>query len=256
MASCLSTGNISSFRLIISMIYYIFTKNILAKICETGGVGKGFNWAIVWWRRRRWRRRWWWGRWFHCWSSLGWAATSQACSESASISLFPTRLTTQIVIFVVIVVLLLIIWSDFFLLPKIFSPTLIIIRPLCLYLYWWQIFFDEDVFVFLMNESDSGDDAGGRVWLWGISELQCLSLFTQISIFNVYIDFCFFRCLHHHLFFLMFTPFSVFSMLYRPLLFSMFCINICFLMFTPISFFFNVYISTSVFFNVCINNCF
>ena len=198
MASCLSTGNISSFRLIISMIYYIFTKNILAKICETGGVGKGFNWAIVWWRRRRWRRRWWWGRWFHCWSSLGWAATSQACSESASISLFPTRLT----IFVVIVVLLLIIWSDFFLLrliriwsvkiPKIFSPNLIIIRPLCLYLYWWQIFFDEDVFVFFMNESDSGDDAGGRVWLWGISELQCLSLFTQISIFNVYIDFCFF----------------------------------------------------------------
>ena len=43
-----------------------------------------------------------------------------------------------------------------------------------------------------MNESDSGDDDEGRVWLWGISELQCLSLFTQISIFNVYIDFCFF----------------------------------------------------------------
>ena len=60
-----------------------------------------------------------------------------------------------------------------------------------------------------MNESDSGDDDEGRVWLWGISELQCLSLFTQISIFNVYIDFCFFRCLHHHLF-LMFTPISFF----------------------------------------------
>ena len=95
--------------------------------------------------------------------------------------------------------------------PKIFSPTLIIIRPLCLYLYWWQIFFDEDVFVFFMNESDSGDDDEGRVWLWGISELQCLSLFTQISIFNVYIDFCFFDVCIIICFFLMFTPFSVFS---------------------------------------------
>ena len=73
------------------------------------------------------------------------------------------------------------------------------------------------------------------MWLWGISELQCLSLFTQISIFNVYIDFCFFD-VWIIICFLMFPPFSVFSMLYRPLLFWMFCINTCFLMFTPISF--------------------
>ena len=39
MASCLSTGNIFSFGL----TYYIFTKNILAKICETVAMGKGFK---------------------------------------------------------------------------------------------------------------------------------------------------------------------------------------------------------------------
>ena len=117
-----------------------------------------------------------------------------------------------------------------------------------------------------MNESDSGDDDEGRVWLWGISELQCLSLFTQISILNVYIDFCFFRCLHHHLFFNVYAflcflnvistsaffdvlhqhmlfnvyaNFVFFSMfIYPPLFFSMFASTYMFLMFTPISFFF------------------